>query len=66
MSLVLDISKSFIKPGPHPLAAKLNLLDLAECGENLLEVIFVDIPGEPPNVDLGWLGGGGSLPGWFG
>jgi len=66
MRLVLNVSKAFVKPGAHSLTAKLNLLDLAECRENLLQMILVDIPGEPANVDLGWLGGGGSLPGWLG
>jgi len=66
MRLVLNVSKSFVEPGAHSLTAKLNLLNLAKCGENLLEMILVDIPGQPANVDLGWLGCRGSLPGWLG
>ena len=46
---------TFVEPRPHPLAAKLNILDLPEIGEDLLEMIFVDIPGESPDVNLsGW------------
>jgi len=50
--LVFNVGETFVEPRPHPLAAKLNILDLPEIGEDLLEMIFVDIPGESPDVNL--------------
>ena len=34
--LVLDIGEALVQPGTLALAAKLDLLDLSKCGENLL------------------------------
>jgi len=57
VSVVLNVSKSLVKPRPHPLTAKLDLLDLAKGGENLFKMFLIDIPGQPPDVNLGRLGG---------
>ena len=57
----MDHELTFIEPGPHPLTAKLDVPDLAEGGEDLLEVLPVYVPGEAPDVDLG--GGRGPAPG---
>lgn len=59
--LILDIGKTFIQPGSHPLAAKLDVPDLAEGGEDLLEMLPVHVPGQAPNVNLA--GGRGPAPG---
>ena len=57
----MDFALTFIQPGPHPLAAKLDVPDLAEGGEDLLEVLPVHVPGQAPDVNLG--GGRGPAPG---
>ena len=44
---------TFVEPRSHPLAAKLDVLDLAKGGEDLLEMFSVDVPGEAANMDLG-------------
>ena len=44
---------TFVEPWPHPLAAELDVLDLAEGAEDLLQVLPVHIPRQPPDVDLG-------------
>ena len=49
----LELEHTFIEPGPHSLAAELNLPDLAEGGEDLLEVLPIHVPCQPPDVDLG-------------
>ena len=50
---------NLVQPRSLPLATKLDLLDLAEGGEYLLKVLFVHVPRQSTNVDLGWLGRGG-------
>ena len=55
-----SLERTFVEPWPHPLAAKLNLPDLAEGGEDLLEVLPVHVSGQPPDMDLG--GGRGAAP----
>jgi len=50
--LVLNIGKALVQPGTLALAAKLNLFDLSKCGKNLLQMILVHVPCQPPNVDL--------------
>ena len=57
----MDHALTFVEPGPHPLAAKLDVPDLAEGGEDLLEVLPVHVPGQAPDVNLG--GGRGPAPG---
>ena len=61
MLTVNVIKLTFIKPGSHPLAAKLDVPDLAEGGEDLLEMLPVHVPGQAPDVDLA--GGRGPAPG---
>ena len=51
---------TFIEPWPHPFTTKLDLPDLAEGGEDLLEVLPVHVPGQAPDVDLS--GGRGPAP----
>ena len=55
-----SLERTFVEPWPHPLAAKLYLPDLAEGGEDFLEVLPIHVPGQPPDVDLG--GGRGAAP----
>lgn len=52
MRLVLDVGEPLVQPGALPLATELDLFDLAESGKNFLKMIFVHVPGQPPNVDL--------------
>ena len=68
--LVLDIGKpwgsktvrtikemalvTFVEPRSHPLTPELNFLDLAEGGENLREMLLVDVPCQSPDVNLAW------------
>ena len=44
---------TFVEPGPHPLAAELDVFDLAEGAEDLLQMFPVHVPRQPPDVDLG-------------
>ena len=60
-ALIMDHALTFVEPGPHPLAAKLDVPDLAEGGEDLLEVLPVHVPGQAPDVNLGR--GRGPAPG---
>jgi len=60
--LVLNVGKALVQPRTLALATKLNLFDLSKGGENLLQVILVHIPGQPPNVDLRRLRRWASLP----
>ena len=46
------LERTFIEPWPHPFTTKLDLPDLAEGGEDLLEVLPVHVPGQAPDVDL--------------
>jgi len=50
--LVLDVGEPLVQPGSLALAPELDLFDLAESGKDLLKMIFVHVPGQPPNVDL--------------
>ena len=45
---------TFIEPRSHPLTPELNFLDLAEGGENLREMLLVDVPCQSPDVNLAW------------
>ena len=53
---------TFVEPGSHSLTPELNILDLAEGGEYLCEMLLVDIPGQSPNVNLGRWRRRGFLP----
>jgi len=50
--LVLNVGEALVQPRTLPLAAKLNLFDLSKGGKNLLQMILVHVPRQPPNVDL--------------
>lgn len=60
--LVLDVGEALVQPGTLALAAKLYLFDLSKCGKNLLQMILVHVPRQPPNVDLCRLRRWASLP----
>ena len=53
---------TFVEPRSHSLTPELNILDLAKGREYLCEMLLVDIPGQSPDVDLGWWRRRGFLP----
>lgn len=60
--LVLNVGEALVQPRTLTLATKLDLFDLSKCGKNLLQMILIDVPCQPPNVDLRRLRRWASLP----
>jgi len=60
--LVFDVGETLVQPRTLALTAKLDLLDLSKGGKNFLQMILVNIPRQPPNVDLRRLRRWASLP----
>jgi len=60
--LVLNVGEALVQPRTLSLASKLNLFDLSKGGKNLLQMILVHVPCQPPNVDLCRLGRRAPFP----